>query len=219
MSSSKSRPLSGGGFFTDADKKPTKTRSPATPAFWAAARRIEDVPRARCPEVALAGRSNVGKSSLLNRLVGRKRLARTSATPGCTRGLVFYDTGVDRVLVDLPGYGWAKRSGSERAAWKPLVEGYLSSRKALAGVLLLVDIRRGREDDDAMLAEYLDSLDVGRLWVLTKSDKLKPAERRRRLATLERELAEPFVAVSTKTDEGIDALERWIVAAVRGARR
>jgi GTP-binding protein len=187
--------------------------------FWAAARRLEEVPRGLTPEIALAGRSNVGKSSLLNRLVGRKRLARISATPGCTRGLVFYKVGTDRVLVDLPGYGWAKRAGSERAAWKPLVEGYLSSRRVLAGVLLLIDIRRGRQDDDAMLAEYLDSLGAPRLWVLTKSDKLKLGERRRRVASLEREIGEPLVAVSSETGDGIDALERWIRTALGRGRR
>jgi GTP-binding protein len=186
--------------------------------FWAAARKLEEIPRAQGREVALAGRSNVGKSSLLNRLVGRRKLARTSTTPGCTRGLAFYRVGTSKVLVDLPGYGWARRSSTERAAWKPLVEGYLATRRSLAGVLILVDVRRGRESDDEMLAEYLDALGRERLWVLTKVDKLRSGERARRMRTLERELGEPFVAVSSETGEGIEDLVRWIDRVTAGER-
>jgi GTP-binding protein len=140
--------------------------------FWAAARNVAEIPRPRAPEIAVAGRSNVGKSTLINRLTGRKRLARTSATPGCTRGLIFYAIGERMVLVDLPGYGWARRSVAERAAWKPLVEGYLSKRRALAGVLVLADIRRGPQEEELQLAEYLDAHDIKRVWVMTKADKL-----------------------------------------------
>ena len=186
--------------------------------FWAAARNVTEIPRPRAPEIAVAGRSNVGKSTLINRLTGRKRLARTSATPGCTRGLIFYSIGERMVLVDLPGYGWARRSVEERAAWKPLVEGYLSERRALAGVLLLTDIRRGPQEEEQQLAEYLDAHGIDRVWVLTKADKLSRAELARRLAELEREIAEPMIAVSGETGAGIDDVERWMAKALRGAR-
>ena len=167
--------------------------------FWAAARNAGEIPRPRAPEIAVAGRSNVGKSTLINRLTGRKRLARTSATPGCTRGLIFYSVGERMVLVDLPGYGWARRSGEERAAWKPLVESYLSERRALAGVLVLTDIRRGPQEEERQLAEYLDVLGIERVWVLTKADKLARGELARRLAELEREIDEPMITVSGET--------------------
>jgi GTP-binding protein len=186
--------------------------------FWAAARTVAEIPRPRAPEIAVAGRSNVGKSTLINRLTGRKRLARTSATPGCTRGLIFYRIGERMVLVDLPGYGWARRSTAERAAWKPLVEGYLSKRRALAGVLVLADIRRGPQEEERQLVEYLDAHDIHRIWLLTKADKLARGELARRLAELEREIDEPMIAVSGETGAGIDAVERWMAKALRGAR-
>jgi GTP-binding protein len=186
--------------------------------FWASARRVEEIPRSRAPEIAVAGRSNVGKSTLINRLAGRRRLARTSTTPGCTRGLIFYRLGERLVLVDLPGYGWARRSAAERAAWKPLVEGYLSRRRALAGVLVLADIRRGPQEEEWQLAEYLDTLGIDRVWVFTKADKLTRGERARRLAELEREVDEPMIVVSGETGAGVEALERWMAKSLRRAR-
>ena len=186
--------------------------------FWAAARNAAEIPRPRAPEIAVAGRSNVGKSTLINRLTRRKRLARTSATPGCTRGLIFYTIGERMVLVDLPGYGWARRSVEERAAWKPLVEGYLSKRRALAGVLVLTDIRRGPQEEELQLAEYLDAHDIKRVWVMTKADQLSRAELARRLTELESEIDEPMIAVSGETGAGVDAVERWMAKALRGAR-
>jgi GTP-binding protein len=188
-----------------------------TAEFWGSARNLEEIPRARAPEIAVAGRSNVGKSSLINRLTGRKRLARTSATPGCTRGLIFYRISDRMVLVDLPGYGWARRSAGERAAWKPLVEGYLSKRRALAGVLVLADIRRGPQEEERRLAEYLDAHGIDRIWVFTKADKLARGERARRVAELERAIEEPMIAVSAETGAGIEALERWMQRALRRA--
>jgi GTP-binding protein len=186
--------------------------------FWASARRVEEIPRSRAPEIAVAGRSNVGKSTLINRLAGRRRLARTSTTPGCTRGLIFYRLGERLVLVDLPGYGWARRSAAERAAWKPLVEGYLSRRRALAGVLVLADIRRGPQEEEWQLAEYLDTLGIDRVWVFTKADKLTRGERARRLAELEREVDEPMIVVSGETGAGVEELERWMARSLRRVR-
>jgi len=122
------------------------------------------------------------------------------------------------VLVDLPGYGWARRSAEERAAWKPLVEGYLSKRRVLAGVLVLAAIRRGPEDEELQLTEYLDAHGIKRVWVMTKADKLSRGELARRLAALESEIDEPIIAVSGETGAGMDDVERWMAKALRGAR-
>lgn len=195
-----------------------RTEKTGRAEFWAAARNLKEVPRPQAPEIAIAGRSNVGKSTLINRLAGRKRLARTSATPGCTRGLIFYRLGDRLVLVDLPGYGWARRSAAERAAWKPLVEGYLSQRPALAGVLVLVDIRRGPQEEELQLAEYLDAHGIEWVWVLTKSDKLSRGALSRRMAELESALEEPMIAVSGETGAGVDEVKRWMARALEEAR-
>ena len=187
--------------------------------FWAAARTAAEIPRARGPEVALAGRSNVGKSTLINRILGRKRLARTSSTPGCTRGLIFYRVADRATLVDLPGYGWAKRSTAERAAWKPLVEGYLRGRKALVGALLLIDVRRGADDDARMLADYLDAHDIPRAWVLTKCDKLSRSELTRRLGELAGELDGTAIPVASGSEAGVEDVRDWIEGALTSAGR
>jgi GTP-binding protein len=133
-------------------------------------------------EVAVAGRSNVGKSSLLNALFGRRHLARTSSTPGCTRQIGFYEvrTGDGAVLrlVDLPGYGYARRSKTERVAWGDLIESYLLARPTLAAAVVLVDVRRGLEADDCDLLELLASpprvarAELEILLVATKLDRL-----------------------------------------------
>jgi len=179
--------------------------------FVAAAATPGAIPRAHLPEIAVAGRSNVGKSSLINRLTGRRKLARTSQTPGCTRGLNFYALNDRLGLVDLPGYGWAKRSKQERDRWKTLVEHYLETRTTLAAVLILVDARRGAEEEEQMLAGYLGAAAIPCVWVLTKSDKLKRSELDARI----RELAgfpgpRAAVATSAKTGRGVDDLWRCI---------
>lgn len=139
-------------------------------------------------EVAFAGRSNVGKSTLLNALMERKGLARTSSTPGCTREVVIFEAraqdGAMLTLVDLPGYGYAKRSKAERSAWGAMVEGYLLGRASLAGVVLLVDVRRGLEEDDRDLLELVSSpartsrRPLETLIVATKLDKLGASQRK-----------------------------------------
>lgn len=187
--------------------------------FWAAARQVSEIPRSRGPEIALAGRSNVGKSTLINRLLGRRKLARTSSTPGCTRGLIFYRVGERLALVDLPGYGWARRSTEERLAWKPLIEGYLAERKALAGTLILVDVRRGAEEEEQMLADYLDTHRIRRAWLLTKCDKLSRSELMRRLRDLASELDGTMIAVGAGSNEGIEAARAWIEEAVAERKR
>jgi len=130
------------------------------------------------PEIAVAGRSNVGKSSFINALVGRKRLARTSSAPGKTRRIHFYRLEDAAYLVDLPGYGYAAVGRSERAAWKPMVEHYLrGARPSLRGVVLLVDLRRGPEDEELELLAWLAGEGVEARVAFTKADKLKPARR------------------------------------------
>lgn len=183
--------------------------------FWASATKPVAIPPARHPEVALAGRSNVGKSSLLNRLVSRRSLARTSRTPGCTRGLLFYSINDSISLVDLPGYGYASRSHAEREGWRTLVEHYLQSREELAGVLILIDLRRGPESEEEALVEYLDGIGVAHAWVATKADKLRRGKRAQAAAALRKRLhPAPLIETSSVTGDGIQDLWRWMQAAV-----
>jgi len=177
----------------------------------------EGWPKVTLPQVAFAGRSNVGKSSLLNALVGHSRLARTGKTPGRTRGIAFFEVEGRFAFADLPGYGYAKVSRREREDWKRLVEGYLSSCDRLRKVYLLVDLRRGPEEEEKMMAEYLLSRSVPYRFVATKADKVKPREAAR---LAERFTGEgwlgkggPPVAVSARTRAGIDLLWRDIRAA------
>jgi GTP-binding protein len=158
------------------------------------------------PEIAFAGRSNVGKSSAINRLVGRQGLARTSSTPGRTQQLNFFAINDALVLVDLPGYGYAKVSKAARDAWRPLVESYLGTRGALAGVVLITDVRRGLEEEEYQLLDYLAALGVPALVLATKIDKLNRSGRTRALAALATSDV-PVVAFSAVTGEG--AAQVW----------
>jgi GTP-binding protein len=152
-------------------------------AFVAEARDAAHLPPAGPPEIAIAGRSNVGKSTLLNRMAGRHGLARVSKTPGRTRGLVLFDLEVrwpnerrqGLRLVDLPGYGYAKVSRDERRAWQALVEGYVGRRDTLKLVLLLVDARRELGAEETQLLAWLEANQVPCLLVITKADKLGAA--------------------------------------------
>lgn len=174
----------------------------------------EGYPRDGLPEVAVLGRSNVGKSSLLNRLAGRRKLARTSATPGKTRLLHFFRIRrPDRelLLVDLPGYGFARVSKAERARWRRWIEGYLEGRAPLRAALLLHDVRRDPTEDETLLLAWLAERGVPTLVAVTKVDKLGRGERTRRLRQLAASLpvqADWVIATSAKTGEGIDALWR-----------
>jgi len=178
----------------------------------------EDFPRLPLPEVALLGRSNVGKSSLLNRLAQRRKLARTSTSPGKTRLVHFYRIerpGRELLLVDLPGYGWARVSKAERAGWKSLVESYLGGRERLRGAILLQDVRRDWGEDEGLLGAWLAERGVPVLLVLTKADKLGAAERRRRVRSLTaaaRVPAERCIVTSSQTGEGVEALWKAIDA-------
>lgn len=170
-------------------------------------------PESSLPEIAFAGRSNVGKSSLLNRLVRRKKLARVSNTPGRTREVNFFNVNKQFILVDLPGYGYARVSKERRAEWKPLIEGYLRKSVELRGIVQLLDARHDPTPDDASMLDFLSEVGVPTLIALTKIDKLKPAERKavaiRRAADLglDSDQVIPFSAV---TGEGRDELAEAI---------
>jgi GTP-binding protein len=162
--------------------------------FSAAAKAQLELPPPLQLEIAFAGRSNVGKSSLLNRLMNRKNLARTSSTPGCTRQINFFtvrtSAGMNLSLVDLPGYGYARRSKDERKLWAELIEKYLLERPTLRAVAILVDVRRGLEPDDLGLIEMLETGSaktreaIKTVIVATKLDKLRAGERAAALAKI-----------------------------------
>jgi GTP-binding protein len=129
-------------------------------------------PPATMPEIAFAGRSNVGKSSLINTLVGRKNLAKTSNTPGRTQLINFFVINDMAYFVDLPGYGFAKVSKSTKKDWGEMIEAYLKTRQNLALVILILDIRRDPSDDDLSLRDWLENCGIPYLYILTKADKL-----------------------------------------------
>ena len=166
------------------------------------------------PKVAIAGRSNVGKSSLVNRVLGRTRtpIARVSQQPGKTQEINFYsvrsDLG-DFCLVDLPGYGYARVPQAIREKWRPLINGYLTSGDRLAGVVQLVDIRHGPTPDDFRAIEYLAELGIPTLFVLTKADKLTATQRKTALTEIPEALgieADQVLPVSALSGMGIEEL-------------
>jgi GTP-binding protein len=173
-----------------------------------------EFPPPRLPELAFLGRSNVGKSSLLNRLVRRRQLARTSGTPGKTRLVHFYRValpGRELCFVDLPGYGFARVARGERKRWKLLVEAYLARGPALRAAVLLQDLRRDPGEDEALLVEWLEARGIPVILALTKCDKEKPMRRAARLRELAAALPvapERVVATSAETGLGIDELWR-----------
>lgn len=162
-------------------------------------------------EVAFAGRSNVGKSSLINTLVARRKLVRTSSTPGCTRALNLFRIKVSEAFfdfVDLPGYGFAKRSKSERRSWGTLIEEFLETRSGLRAVVLIIDIRRGLEDDDAQLIEYLEHIGRDVVLVATKLDKLPLSKRKNAVTALSKATGIRVVGFSSETKDGREELWR-----------
>jgi GTP-binding protein len=175
-------------------------------------------PEATLPEVAFGGRSNVGKSSLLNRLVRRKAFARVSQTPGKTREINFFRVNEAFYLVDLPGYGYARVSKAMRDRWREIIERYLRRSPMLRGMVQLMDARHPPTPDDLQMLDFLSEIELPTLVVLTKIDKLRPRERAERLAEasrllqLEPEQIIPFSAVS---GEGRDELAGAIVDLVQ----
>lgn len=162
-------------------------------------------PESSLPEVAFAGRSNVGKSSLLNTLVRRKSFARVSRTPGRTREINFFRINNTFVFVDLPGYGYARISKEKKAEWKPMIESYMRRTTQLRGIVLLLDIRRDPSDDDRAMLDFLAEMEVPTLIALTKKDKLARAAALKRADEISRALALPseqVIPFSAQTGEG-----------------
>lgn len=173
------------------------------------------IPGPALPELALIGRANVGKSSLLNLLVGRRALARVSATPGKTRALNVFRWGERCYLVDVPGYGWSRAAKAERAAWRRLVERYITERTSLAGVLWLLDIRRDPSPDDLTFRTLLAQRRAPTLLVLTKADQVSRGARAGRAAAIASALGMPeagFVVTSARSREGADELRESVRA-------
>jgi GTP-binding protein len=181
----------------------------ATPGGWR--------PPPGLPEIAFAGRSNVGKSSLLNRLVRRKAFARVSRTPGRTREINFFQVNDQLVFADLPGYGYARVAHEQRDAWRPLIEGYLRHSERLQGVVQLLDIRREASDDDRLMLEFLGDLGVPTIVAITKVDKLASRAAAQRVADLSRSLGltdDQVIAFSAVTGAGRDELAEAIVSLI-----
>jgi GTP-binding protein len=174
-------------------------------------------PTNELPEVAFAGRSNVGKSSLLNRLVRRKAFARVSNTPGRTREINFFKVNDRFVLADLPGYGYAKISKTRKAEWLPLIEGYLRASPALRGVVQLLDVRHDPSNEDLQMLDFLADIGAPTVVVLTKIDKLKPrqvAERVHAIAVALRLEDDQVIPFSAETNAGRDDLAAALVSLV-----
>lgn len=174
---------------------------------------VKFLPKDQLPEIAFAGRSNVGKSSALNRLVNVKNLAKISSTPGKTKLINFFLINKNLYFVDLPGYGFAKASKSMRKSWGELVEDYLKERKNLKGTVLLIDSRRGPLEPDLQLVQWLDFYGIRKLIVLTKKDKLSRsalAESVRNTCETLSSDSDSLVSFSAKTGEGKDKILGWI---------
>lgn len=197
--------------------------------FVFAAGRSDGLPPVGAPEIAFAGRSNVGKSSLINALTGRAALARTSRTPGRTQELIFFDLGGRACLVDMPGYGYAAVAKSKSASWGQLARDYLRGRPTLLRVFMLVDGRHGLKESDHDTMRGLDAAAVSYAVVLTKSDEVKTGERSARIAAALEGLrkhgaAYPEVLLtSARTGDGVAELRahiaRLIAERTSGARR
>ena len=167
------------------------------------------------PEIAFAGRSNVGKSSLINTLVNRKHLVKTSSTPGRTQLINFFDINNNLTFVDLPGYGYAKVPISVRKKWGPMIETYLSTRKTLKAVVIIMDIRRLPREEEQNLIGWLAHFSIAGIWVLTKTDKLSKTKIVKQQDAIVRALAvekEDVILFSAKTRRGRDAVWDAILA-------
>jgi GTP-binding protein len=202
----KKRAVSGGGERTTEDdplviRKLEFLGGMASPQGWR--------PDASLPEIAFAGRSNVGKSSLLNALVRRKAFARVSRTPGRTREINFFAVNDAMVLADLPGYGYARVSKEAKQTWRPLIEGYLRNSTALHGVVQLLDVRHEPTDEDLQMLDFLADLGAPTLVVLTKTDKLGARALADRLGALAGSLGldeSQMIPFSAPTGRGRDEL-------------
>jgi GTP-binding protein len=181
--------------------------------FIKSATKPSEYPEGTLPEIAIAGKSNVGKSSLINTLVNRKNLAKISSQPGRTQTLNFFRVNERISLVDLPGYGYAKAPLEVRKAWKPMVETYLQTREAIRLVILILDSRRGLAPEDSALLDWLDYHNIPTLIVLTKADKVSQFERARQKKNLSANpllSRKPILFFSALTGEGKSELGEQI---------
>lgn len=182
--------------------------------FICSAASFADYPRHDLPEIALAGKSNVGKSSLINKVLNRKKLAFTSSTPGKTQTINFYNIDNEFAFVDLPGYGFAKVPAEVKEEWSVMIEEYLFNRRNLKGVILIVDARHKPTDDDLMMYEWLLQMEVPHLVAGTKVDKLSNSQRtpnkKQIFKKLKLEAETRFTYFSAKTGEGKKEILKFI---------
>jgi len=177
--------------------------------FVTSAVKTAQYPSEALPEIAFAGRSNVGKSSLINTLVNRKHLVKTSSTPGRTQLINFFDINKNLTFVDLPGYGYAKVPVAVRKKWGPMIETYLSTRQTLKGVVIIMDIRRLPREEEQNLIHWLAHYSIASILVLTKTDKLSKTKLIKQQAAIVQALAvakEDVILFSAKTRRGKDAV-------------
>ncbi|MGM7720943.1 ribosome biogenesis GTP-binding protein YihA/YsxC [uncultured Metabacillus sp.] len=171
----------------------------------------DQYPEGDLPEIALAGRSNVGKSSFINKMLARKNLARTSSKPGKTQTLNFYLINEILHFVDVPGYGYAKVSKKEREAWGRMIETYITTRKQLRAVVLLIDVRHPPTNDDVLMYEFLKHYEIPTMIVATKADKIPKSKWQKHVKvikdTLNMEKSDSFVLFSSETGQGKE--EAW----------
>ncbi|MCU0584595.1 MAG: ribosome biogenesis GTP-binding protein YihA/YsxC [Desulfobacterales bacterium] len=182
--------------------------------FLTSAARPEQFPAPDLPEVAFAGRSNVGKSSLINTLVNRKKLVLTSSTPGKTRLINFFRVNDAFMFVDLPGYGYAKVPHVERRGWRPMIERYLTGRESLKAVVVILDVRRTPGPEEVQLLAWLEESDIPPVLVVTKADKLSKSVRAKQLNLIAEAIGvdpEELLLFSSKTRHGWDALWKAIL--------
>ncbi|MEK9198946.1 ribosome biogenesis GTP-binding protein YihA/YsxC [Lysinibacillus halotolerans] len=168
----------------------------------------EQYPEDGLPEFALAGRSNVGKSSFINKMIGRKALARISSKPGKTQTLNFYKIEEQLFFVDVPGYGYAKVSKKEREAWGKMIERYITARRVLRAVVLIVDLRHAPTQDDVMMYDFLKYYNIPAIVIATKADKIKKGnwEKHKKVVreTLEMDKNDPLIVFSSETGLGFE---------------
>jgi len=173
--------------------------------FITSATKPDQYPPVKYPEMAFAGRSNVGKSSLINTLVNRKRLVKTSSTPGRTQLINFFDINNLITFVDLPGYGYAKVPTAVRKKWGPMIETYLSGRPSLKGVVVIMDIRRIPRQEEHNLIAWLEHYSIAKILVLTKADKLSKTKQDKQRAAVARSLdvdSSELIMFSAKSRKG-----------------
>lgn len=180
---------------------------------------LDQLPKDRRLQIAVAGRSNVGKSSLLNHLLGQKKLAKVSSTPGKTRSLNFFLVNDQFYFVDLPGYGYAKVSKEMRKSWGQLIESYLKKTNELLGLVFLLDCRRDLNEDDNMMFEWLAERQTPVLMVITKTDKISRHETNQKVRAIEEMIGAPAIPYSVKTGTGKQQLIGSVLNLVAGQKK